>query len=152
MSHSRVIKLTLMAAVLVTPPAAQAAPAEAWECKVTASSNPAIILQEGRFQVIGNQLFGPSSDAVPLGWRMLIVKNTPDHLLAKNEVGADREWLMIDKHRGQIITYSFGYRRDFGLSLAPPGGKGSGGMNQRLSLTASRLPPRSVSVAPQAPD
>ena len=110
MSHSRIIEMTLVAGILVAPLVAQAATSETWDCKVTASSNSAIVMQEGRFQVIGNQLFGPSSDAVPLGWRMLIVKNTPDHLLAKNEVGADREWLMIDKHRGQIITYSFGYR------------------------------------------
>jgi len=83
---------------------------EAWDCKITAASNPAITMQEGRFEVIGNQLFGPSSDAVPLGGRMLILKNSPDQLLARNEAGADREWLMIDKRRSQIITYSFGYR------------------------------------------
>jgi len=41
---------------------------------------------------------------------MLIVKNTSTQLLARNEAGADREWLMIDKRRGEIITYSFGYR------------------------------------------
>src|ERR1700722_13648654 len=88
----------------------QPAHAEAWDCKITAASNPAITMQEGRFEVMGNQLFGPSSDAVPLGWRMLIVKNNSAELLARNEAGADREWLMIDKRRGEIITYSFGYR------------------------------------------
>ena len=93
---------------LLTPH--QSIPAEAWNCKITAASNPAITMQEGRFEVMGNQLFGPSSDAVPLGWRMLIVKNTSSELLARNEAGADREWLMIDKRRGRIITYSFGYR------------------------------------------
>jgi hypothetical protein len=86
------------------------AQAEAWNCTFTAASNPAITMQEGRFEVMGNQLFGPSSDAVPLGGRMLIVRNTPDELLARNEAGPDREWLMIDKHRGTITTYSFGYR------------------------------------------
>jgi hypothetical protein len=84
--------------------------AEVWDCKISAASNPAITMQEGRFEIMGNQLFGPSSDAVPLGWRMLIVKNTPNELLAKNEAGTDREWLIIDKRRSSIMTYSFGYR------------------------------------------
>jgi len=93
---------------LLTPQ--QPAHAESWECKITAASNPAITMQEGRFEVMGDQLFGPRSDAVPLGGRMLIVKKTPTELLARNEAGADREWLMIDKRRGEIIIYSFGYR------------------------------------------
>ena len=110
MSHSRIIEMTLVTGILGAPLVAQAATAETWDCKITADSNSAVVMQEGRFQIVGNQLFGPSSEAVPLGWRMLIVKNTPAQLLAKNEVGADREWLLIDKHRGEILTYSFGYR------------------------------------------
>jgi len=97
-----------VAAGLLSPPVP--VHPETWDCKILAASNPAITMQEGRFEVMGNQLFGPTSDAVPLGWRMLIVKNTPDELLARNEVGNDREWLMIDKRRSNIITYSFGYR------------------------------------------
>ena len=41
----------------------------------------------------------------------LLAPQAPTHAEAWDcKITADREWLMIDKRRGEIITYSFGYR------------------------------------------
>ena len=46
----------LVAAGILAPPAP--VHPETWDCKILAASNPAITMQEGRFEVMGNQLFG----------------------------------------------------------------------------------------------